>query len=436
MIELYVLDEDLKTVWQVDSYNSLIWSNRYWETGDCEIYLPATVEALNYLRKGYFLVRPDDEMICRINYIELDTDAENGNYLIVKGVDAKSFLDQRVIEGVYNVNGIAETFARSLVLESLGSTADADRQIQDENGNCIFTLADAAGFTDEINEDVSFKIVGEKIREYCNRFGWGYKVTLENGSFVFYLYKGVDRSGYVAFTPEYENIITSKYIEDATGIGNAAYFAGAGEGAERPTGTSGGTETGKDRYEIFVDAKGISRTTTWGELKKAYPDAIVYHPYVADPTDAVYLVEAHLAIINDEYLSWLQNNYPNGHIITIDNVEYYELYILKIATIGNKTADTITDEDNVEILDVIYLPTLYSKGFDELAKHPETKTFEGVVEPNTTFQYKDDYFLGDIVRVENEYGISIDARIVEIVEVEDDTGYNVEPKFEYKIMGE
>ena len=36
-----------------------------------------------------------------------------------------------------------------------------------------------------------------------------------------------------------------------------------------------------------------------------------------------------------------------------------------------------------------------------------------------------------MVTVENEYGISVTARITEVMEVDDDTGYSVEPKFEY-----
>ena len=39
--------------------------------------------------------------------------------------------------------------------------------------------------------------------------------------------------------------------------------------------------------------------------------------------------------------------------------------------------------------------------------------------------------MGDLVTVENEYGISVKARITEVVEVYDDNGYSIEPKFEY-----
>ena len=66
-----------------------------------------------------------------------------------------------------------------------------------------------------------------------------------------------------------------------------------------------------------------------------------------------------------------------------------------------------------------------------MTNYKETKNFEGSINPEQTFIYKKDYNLGDLVTVENEYGISEEPRIVEIVETNDNNGYFVEPKFEY-----
>lgn len=79
----------------------------------------------------------------------------------------------------------------------------------------------------------------------------------------------------------------------------------------------------------------------------------------------------------------------------------------------------------------MYVVYLLSRGYDALVEYGSVVTFEGIVEPNVTFVYKQDYFLGDLVTVENEYGISRKARIVEVIETNDENGYNIEPKFEY-----
>lgn len=75
---------------------------------------------------------------------------------------------------------------------------------------------------------------------------------------------------------------------------------------------------------------------------------------------------------------------------------------------------------------------LYFMGLakEENAKHPETITFTAEVVPDLVFKYKEDYDLGDLVTIENEYGISTTARITEVLESWDATGYNLELKFD------
>ena len=66
-----------------------------------------------------------------------------------------------------------------------------------------------------------------------------------------------------------------------------------------------------------------------------------------------------------------------------------------------------------------------------MAEFGAVTSFEGTIEPNTTFVYGQDYFLGDLVTIQNSFGITVQARITEIIEVDDDNGSSVEPKFEY-----
>ena len=67
-----------------------------------------------------------------------------------------------------------------------------------------------------------------------------------------------------------------------------------------------------------------------------------------------------------------------------------------------------------------------------LAENLPKETFEGTVIPNGQFKYKTDYDLGDVVRIENKYGISADARIIEVIESIDENGENLSLSFENK----
>ena len=83
-----------------------------------------------------------------------------------------------------------------------------------------------------------------------------------------------------------------------------------------------------------------------------------------------------------------------------------------------------------EIPDADYLDMLLNRGNEKLSEYKGIKGYDGEVEPNTTYKYKIDYNLGDVVTVDNGYGAVARPRIIEIIESWDDTGYKVIPTFE------
>ena len=425
--DVYVLNQNLELVAIIDAYKSLIWASRYWDVGDCELYLPATADNLKFLKIGFYLMRTDDDMVCRIKRIEIDTDAENGNYMIVNGEDTKSYLDQRIIWGTATCKGKAETFLRNIVDKSLINASLTFRNLVKPNNGKLLKLGALAGLPDVASEQMSYKNIGEKTREFCRAFGWGYRVIFDVVSNVpflaFELYKGADKINEVYFSPDYENLASTKYILDKTNRGNVALCAGEGEGAKRTRSTVGYAE-GTGRFEIYVDAKDISKEITWAELTEDYPGGTL------EASGAVYnykVSSIDIQIFSADQLSWLAANYPSGQVVTVDGVEYYRIGNAVLATVPDANPD---DSTLVTIKDLVYIPYLLNRGVDALAEYGTTETFEGSVIPDVTFVYGRDYSLGDIVTVRNEYGIEAAARIVEVVEVIDDNGRRIEPKFE------
>lgn len=100
-------------------------------------------------------------------------------------------------------------------------------------------------------------------------------------------------------------------------------------------------------------------------------------------------------------------------------LDRYELYV--DARNLSTNSGEITDEE--------YNDQLQQKGFEELVKCHITEEFGGEVIHNLTYEYKKDYQLGDIVTVENEYGLRSNVRIIEIIENEDQAGYKILPTF-------
>lgn len=426
MLDVYVLNGDLQIIAMIDNYTSLIWANRYIENGDCELYIEATVENLNLLKKGNYLKRPDDDMVCRIEKVELDTSAEDGNFIIVTGFDVKKILHQRVIWNMISVDGNVEDYIRQIISENVSSPNQSSRYITNASGVPNFFLGNRAGFSEVITEQVSYKNVEEKLQEICTKYGWGFKIIVDVGNFYFVLYKGTDRSNSVIFSSDYENIISTKYIDDKSNYCNVALIGGAGEGSNRARNVSGYAE-GMDRYETFVDAKDISRIITYDDLCELYPHGSIY------PQGATTFAHWRMDYINvpkvdDEQFREVKQRYPNGQVVTIDGNTYWQCYDVDIAVLERIDVDA---DFIVTLLDVVYNTHLINRGYERLAEFPQVISFEGEIDPSTTFTYKQDYFLGDIVTVRNQFGIEAEVRIVEVVESWDTTGYVIQPKFEY-----
>ena len=97
----------------------------------------------------------------------------------------------------------------------------------------------------------------------------------------------------------------------------------------------------------------------------------------------------------------------------------YETYIDGSGVSSN--GEIITEEQ--------YYKMLQDYGKDQLNNVSFTESFEGNVVSDGNYVLNKDYFLGDIVQVTNEYGISATPRIIEIIESEDENGTSVVPTF-------
>lgn len=394
MLNLYVMNQSLQKIGVVDSLKSLIWAKRYVEFGDCEVYVPATPENLAIFEIGNYLIREDDDMICRIDSIELDTDADAGDFLIIIGTDCKAILNQRVVWRQTSFVGQAGAFVRRIITDNLITPIGETATVRNNRKISNFTLGTFSGFTDTVDIQASYAPVGDKIAEICRRFGYGSKVTFNGTNFIFDLYRGVDRSynqavnSFVVFSRDFDNLKSTKYVIDKRNFASIALIGGVGEGNERHlTTVQANTQTGINRYETFVDARNTSNQLMYDDLIAAY---------------------------------------PGGSISTVGGVVYYVVAGEYIATLNDAA-----NPANAILTDAPYYEMLEEAGEETLSNMKQLTTFEGEVEASISYVYKTDYYLGDIVQVKNDYGIERAARIVEVVESFNDEGYSLIPTFEY-----
>lgn len=354
-MELLVLDKNLESIFIIDNFESLIWTERYFKCGDFEIYTTVTEDLLKYAKQDNYLWYKDSEHVMIIEGVQITSDVEDGNCLIINGRSLESMLDRRIIWKQTVLSGNFQDGIKKLIDENVISPEIVERKIE----NFIFKVSEDEKIT-TLTIDAQFEMgdnLYDAIQKLCESKKVGFRITLSvDNQFVFELYSGIDRSydqdliPYVIFSPKFDNLINSNYLESTKTLKTIALVGGEGEDTNRKTmivESENGGGSGLTRRELFVDARGISTTV-------------------------------------------------DGH--EISGSEYNE--------------------------------QLKQKGTEELSANSTTKSFEGQVETTRLFVYGVNFFKGDIVQIENEYGIQSKSRVIEVVRSQATDGVDVYPTFE------
>ena len=260
-MDLTVLNTNLDAIALIDTYVSLIWTDRYYSSGDFELYAGMRYDILDHVRQDYYLQSRDSDHVMIIEKILITSDTENGNYITVTGRSLESILDRRIVWGQRTISGNLQNGIKTLLDENVISPSDNNRKIS----NFIFEVSTDPAITAlKIEAQYTGDNLYDVIQKICEERSIGFKVTLNNNKqFVFKLYAGTDRSydqtavPYVIFSPNFENIINSSYIESKSLLKNITLVGGEGEGAARKY-TTVGDGNGLNRRELFTDARDIS----------------------------------------------------------------------------------------------------------------------------------------------------------------------------------
>lgn len=347
-MDIYVLNTNFEVTAVIDSFESFIWTDRYIGYGDFEIYVPCTSHYLNVFVHGYYLNIGYSRHTMIIETVQLATSAETGNHLIISGRSLESIIDRRIIWPTKIIAGKMEEIIKSMINDYfINPIAVSKSNLQKlrKISNLVYLDSGNSKFNDYVVEqkddsertgDNVYNILVELLEE----FEVGYRIYLTSeGKFEFQLYEGVDRSFdqdeniWIIFSPEYENIVSTDYIEDFIPYKNYVVVGSKDSGVIK---YFGDVETvGLEHREIFADSSNASEGT---EL-----EAIAYQT--------------------------LRENFKDIR-------------------------------------------------------------FTGEVEAQRQFIYGRDFNVGDVVQIENEYGLRTSARVTEFVINYDDSGLQMYPTFE------
>lgn len=374
-MEFMVLDKNYDGITMIDTFTSAIWTVRYDEAGDFEIYTPVRLDYIQAMQIGNYLWNRDSDRLMVIETVEIETDAEEGPQLIVTGRSLESILDRRIVTSSQNFSGNLQSVLFAIIQNEVISSGGT-RRIP---GFSLKTSSDSRITSISISE---LSIRGENVYDVvcslcqANKVGWRI-LPKGAGGFEFELYVGVDRSyaqsvnPYVAFSPSFENLLNSNYIKSFKSYKNSIYAVGTYQ------------------KEVILQNKYKDDNGEWVvEEQTTYEEAEVVTWQYSETATPSGLARREMFIDN----GGVNDGEQGGEYATWNAV--------------NK-----------------------EKAIAELGEHQTTTAFEGELEATRQYIYREDFNIGDIVQVENEFGITGTVYISEIVFSQDANGITITPTF-------
>ena len=287
-IEIYnmtVLNDKLNISLEAvcDSFSSLLWDIEYYKCGTFEVYIAASPRNIEIFQTGRIVGRDDDkEHFGLIESVELETDAEDGDYLIIKGRFLMCLLERRIIYPTFNFTKLVSYSQIVMNVVQYNACTSGIRKIPGLDVGC----SSGTCWNAENKMQVSYDNLMEWVYTICEKIGGTANIRLskiynEQYEMIFELSQGTDRSilqevnPHIIFSDGYNNLLSFTYFTDTSVKKNYAYVLGKGEGEKRKRTTyfEGSEPSFLDRYEVYVDAKDISDEEQVDNETKPLPDA-------------------------------------------------------------------------------------------------------------------------------------------------------------------
>lgn len=268
-MELYFLDGQFEPITEagaVDTFSSVVWSERYFENGSFTLhfskeFLPSVLkgEAV-YVRTG--VDAETGRMRCgRITYILTD-DEENGGECEMGGYLLESLFDDRVLAGKGCYTGTLTQAVRKAVTDNL-------------RGCGVVFGEDDVLLSDKVSLTYEWDTLSDWLYSVLRPFGASYRIELspENNIPVFRIVKGTDRSsgmgstvsdncnpGQAVFSASFGNIASIRFEQDTSGMKNVLYAEGAD--GTMVTVDRSGTSPKREMYKKVSDVKPADFSST------------------------------------------------------------------------------------------------------------------------------------------------------------------------------
>lgn len=371
----------------IDTAKEIIWSSSYYGIGSFEIYVIASKENIELLQIGNYVTRSNNFECGRIERIDITYDEESGRMIVASGSFIKSILNQRIVYyAMLNGTG-SEYWWRTLVSTLSGNVEKAVRKLIYDNAIDCYQLRNM------INE------VPYTQRNITEIYWTDDDLSNLDETIVIDTSSGTEEDA--------EKQVTYKYLGDYTNSVLQEYGLGAVMWLDR--------SLLKFRYKV-IKGEDRSKDSSTNEpiiFSQEY-DNLISINYSYDVSNLKTTAIIGGSGEGTTRTIALANDWTSG-------LNRRELWV---------DASSITRDEEEEIS--TYRKQLEAQGRQSLAASQIVETFDGEIDvSNSQYKYLTDYYLGDIITIEDKtIGKYKNARIIVVTERVDDEGSHIEIEYE------
>lgn len=240
-MELYVLDSLLRRETVIDTFDSVVWTERFNDLGDMTLNLHSTLANRNLFVTGTLLAMNKSKRIIIVETVEDKSNDDGTQVLVVTGSSYEIVLDDRIARDTMQ----GTTAEPQWVIDGL--PADIARQVF--QNVCVDGVLDAADIlpfyvtgnnypadtidepSDEVEASLDLQSVLSALKNICQTYDLGFRITrnADTSQLFFNIYSGNDRTTgqtalpAIVFAPALDNLLDSSYLTSQLQYKNMAY---------------------------------------------------------------------------------------------------------------------------------------------------------------------------------------------------------------------
>lgn len=370
-MQLRIYDAELNFLGITENQTSVIWTRKYYESGNFSVVLPITDDNIRLYKIGNIIAKRDSIEAGVIEDLQIHESFDEHS-ITASGRFLSSYMDRRLIRPRFTFSGFVEVAMRTILTNAVAIP--------------LVELGELQGFTTKVGFQATYKNLLAYETKLAKSAGLGFRFRpdFENKKIIFEVYQGLDKSrnqsdrAFVEFSDKFDNLESAEARMNDQLYKNVGYVGGQGEGYDRVFVQVGDDSLiGLERRELFIDAKDIQEED------------------VGDKPEADDYMENHTATDGD----------GNTIEYTVFNKAQYQT---DLAAWTSAKARARAE----------YIEELKTRGYQKLDECVFSNSVDCDIISVGNFEYKKDYDLGDVVTVrKNNWNYENVARITEISEV-------------------